>query len=208
MRQIRGATGFSMRSVDGTSSVRSLRRDGGDADQRPRASGHETRSRFERCRRQSRTNFQVCMQTTAKCVEQHVMSAGILQRFTRCQKRVPRRDRRSISATQLAARRHAWGPPAVWAAPERSCWNRDRSIRCRGVLVEQAAAKWEQFLALAVGEPSEIANARKPFGQHMLRETAKELLGRHCHPCVAGGHGHSPSSGSEHWCRRPRLTGA
>jgi len=45
------------------------------------------------------------------------------------------------------------------------------------VLVEQAAAKWEQFLALAVGEQSEIANARKPFGEHMLQETAEELLG-------------------------------
>jgi len=47
--------------------------------------------------------------------------------------------------------------------------------------VEQAAATWGQFSALAVGEPSEIANARKPFGQHMLQETAEELLGRHGH---------------------------
>jgi hypothetical protein len=38
------------------------------------------------------TGFQVCMHTTTKGVEQHVMSAGILQRFTSCQKRVPQRE--------------------------------------------------------------------------------------------------------------------
>ena len=43
-------------------------------------------------------------------------------------------------------------------------------------LSEQKAAKLKQWSALPVGQPSEVSNPGKAFGQHMLEEPAKELF--------------------------------
>src|SRR5216683_7359776 len=64
------------------------------------------------------------------------------------------------------------------AARARPCgWLREGGcICCRRWLVEQATAERQQLFAGAVGEPSEVADAREPSGQDVLDKAAQELL--------------------------------
>jgi len=52
-------------------------------------------------------------------------------------------------------------------------------------LFEQAAAEWEQFRSLPVGEKTEVANAHEPWRQQVKQEPSEKLVGRECHHALA-----------------------
>jgi len=79
------------------------------------------------------------------------------------------------------------GSMAMWALPQRRL--REEGCFLRRRLVEQSAAEWQHAGSSAVGEEAEVADTGKAPWQHMLYESAQELLGGECKftlPAVVG----------------------
>ena len=64
-----------------------------------------------------------------------------------------------------------------------------------GGVCEQAAAERQKQVAAAIGQPAEVADARKALRQNVLQEAAQELFVRAASWCGACCDGRSPSSG-------------
>jgi hypothetical protein len=75
---------------------------------------------------------------------------------------------------------HAHGSLTARTAPQDGC-GRGRCRNGQRFDREQRAAEWKQSTAPAMGEPAEVADARKAPRQNMLQETPQELFMRERH---------------------------